>query len=278
MGERLNLKGYSKSTRTTYLSQFKLFMEFYPGRHPDSLTHEDIIQYLLYLIRKRNLSRSAQNQAINSIKFYFEKVLGDPRKTYHIDRPFRERRLPEILSQEEVVRLFDHAVNVKHRLMLMIIYSAGLRRSELLNLHVGDVDLERRVVFIRGGKGHKDRQSILAARLVDEVGAYVAMYKPQYWFFEGVRRSKYSATSLQKVFVRAHERSVIRKEVSLHTLRHSFATHMLEAGTSTRYIQELLGHESPKTTEIYTHVTKFAMDKLRSPFDQLPLSKPEGEV
>lgn len=278
IASKLKLKGYSYSTQSTYLSQFKLFMDHYTGIDPATLTYDDIIKYLLYLIEKRGLGRSTQNQAINAIKFYYEVVLGDVRRTYYIDRPKKERRLPEILSQEEVVCLFDHAGNLKHRLMLMIIYCGGLRRSELLNLHISDIDVERKVMFIRGGKGHKDRQTILAERLIGDLERYINEYKPQYWLFEGISRGKYSATSLHKVFVRAQMAAGIRKEVSLHTLRHSFATHLLEAGTSTRYIQALLGHESPKTTEIYTHVTRFGMDKLRSPFDQLPLPKaPESD-
>lgn len=153
--------------------------------------------------------------------------------------------------------------------MIMLIYSAGLRRSELLNLRTGDIDVARHTVFIRGGKGRRDRQSILAQSIIPLLQRYEKRYSTQFWLFEGPGGERYSESSLRQILNRAAKQAGITKQVRLHMLRHSFATHLLEAGTSTRYIQVLLGHESSQTTEVYTHVSRFALDKIQSPLDQL---------
>lgn len=277
--QKLKLRGYSENTQRTYLQQFKDFLLFFKGSHPLDLSDIEIRNYILYLIEQRKLSKSTQNQAINSIKFFYEKVLMQERKVYYIERPMKDRRLPEVLSQEEVISIFEALDNIKHRTMLMLIYSAGLRRSEMLNLRIGDVDYHRSIVFIRGGKGHKDRQSVLSQNLIPILQQYLNEHKPGFWLFEGADGERYSASSLQKILKRATKRAGVKKEVRLHMLRHSFATHLLESGTSTRYIQVLLGHESPKTTEIYAHVSRFALDKIQSPLDQIAFKKQikEGE-
>lgn len=192
---------------------------------------------------------------------------------YYLERPIKDKKLPEVLSQEEVMLIFEALDNLKHKVMLMLIYSAGLRRSELLNLRIGDVDFHRNIVFIRGGKGHKDRQSVLSQNLVPLLQQYLKEYSPGFWLFEGHQGERYSASSLQQVLKQATKKAGIRKFVRLHMLRHSFATHLLEAGTSTRYIQVLLGHESPQTTEIYAHVSRFALDRIQSPLDQMITKK-----
>jgi integrase/recombinase XerD len=280
MQQKLNLRGYSPTTIKTYLEQFKQFQRFYRPAPATELSEPEIRNYILYLIEKRKLSKSTQNQAINAIKFFFEKILKQERKVYELERPMRDRVLPEILSEEEVMQLFAAATNKKHRLILMLIYSGGLRRSELLNLRKGDVDTKRGVLFIKGGKGKKDRQTLLAKAVIPLVEEYLQAAKPFYWLFEGPDHKQYSATSLQAIFKRALNASGIQKRIHLHTLRHSFATHLLENGTSTRYIQELLGHGSPKTTEIYTHVSRVALNKIKSPLDNLmenKLLKNEGD-
>lgn len=269
MEQKLHLKGYSKSTAKTYMEQFKLFQRFYRPAMAGELSEVEIRNYILYLIEKRKLSKATQNQAINAIKFFYEKVLGQDRKVYQLERPMRDKVLPEILSEDEVLDIFSVDMNKKHRLMLMLIYSGGLRRSELLNLRKGDVDLKRGLMLVKGAKGRKDRQTVLAKSVRPLVEEYFKEWSPKYWFFEGLGHQQYSATSLQNIFRKAVAKAGIRKEVHLHTLRHSFATHLLESGTSTRYIQELLGHTSPKTTEIYTQVTRFALDKIKSPLDNI---------
>jgi len=267
--QKLKLRGYSENTQRTYLQMFKDFLRFYAQHNPVDLTEVEIRNYLIYLVEKKKISRSAQNQSINAIKFFYEKVLGQDRKVYHLERPMKEKRLPEVLSQEEIMRIFETLNNIKHRFMLMLIYSSGLRRSELLNLRIGDVDVNRNIVFIRGGKGRKDRQSVMAQSLNPLLTEYLAKYNPKFWLFEGPGNSRYSESSLRQILFRAAKAAGIKKQVRLHMLRHSFATHLLESGTSTRYIQVLLGHESPKTTEIYAHVSRFALDKIQSPLDQL---------
>jgi len=269
MEQKLTLRGYSENTMRTYLQHFKEFLLFYAPSHPIDIEETEIRNYILYLIEQRKLSKSTQNQAINSIKFFYEKVMMQDRKVYYLERPMKEKRLPEVLSQEEVFRVFEALDNIKHKAMLMLIYAAGLRRSEMLNLRIGDADFDRRIVFIRGGKGHKDRQSILSQSLIPLLDQYLKEYTPTLWLFEGQRGARYSASSLQQVFKQAATKAGLKKVVRLHMLRHSFATHLLEAGTSTRYIQVLLGHESPKTTEVYAHVSRFALDKIQSPLDQL---------
>lgn len=273
MEQKLVLRGYSVNTQRTYQQQFKEFLLFYKDAHPVDIEEAQIRNYLLYLIEHRKLSKSAQNQSVNAIKFFYEKVLRQERKVYYLERPMKDKKLPEVLSQEEVIDIFEALDNIKHRVMLMLIYAAGLRRSELLNLRVGDVDVNRNIVFIRGGKGHKDRQSVMSQNLVPLLQQYLKEHAPTLWLFEGVGREQYSATSLQQVLKQAVRRTGIKKSVRLHMLRHSFATHLLESGTSTRYIQVLLGHESPKTTEIYAHVSRFALDKIKSPLDNMPETK-----
>jgi site-specific recombinase XerD len=278
MAEKLSLRGYSANTAKTYLEQFKLYLRFYPDYKPEDLEEREITNYLLYLIEKKKISRSTQNQAINAIKFFYEKVLGQERKVYHLERPLKEKKLPLVLSQDEIISIFAAVNNIKHSAMLMLIYSAGLRRSELINLRVGDVDMDRHIVFIRGAKGRKDRQSLLARNLIPLLENYLQEYKPKYWMFEGERGKAYSESSLQKVFKQAIQKAGITKDAHLHTLRHSFATHLLESGASTRFIQVLLGHESSKTTEIYTRVTTFSLEKLRSPLDQLEVLDHKGKL
>ncbi|MBS1559939.1 MAG: tyrosine-type recombinase/integrase [Bacteroidetes bacterium] len=273
MEQKMHLKGYSPSTAKTYLDQFKRFLLFYRPHQPSELSEAEIRNYLLYLVEKKKVSRSAQNQAINAIKFFYEVVLKQERKVYYLERPMREFRLPSVLSQEEVLSLFKVTQNLKHKTMLMLIYSAGLRRGEMLRMRVGDIDFNRGTVLVKASKGRKDRQSILAQMLVPYLKKYLSEYKPAYWLFEGEKGGQYSERSIQQVLINAKKKAGIIKEATLHTLRHSFATHLLESGTSTRYIQVLLGHESSKTTEIYTHVSRFALDKIRSPLDDLAGSK-----
>lgn len=269
MEQKLHIRGYSPNTCKTYLHAFKEFLAFYAPTPPTGLTEIEIRNYQLHLVEHKRVSASTQNQSINSIKFFYEHVLNQPRKTYYLDRPLKERKLPVVLSESEIISLLGALSNLKHRTMLTLIYSAGLRRSELLNLRPGDIDTTRLTIFIRGGKGKKDRQSILARNIIPLLEQYRKEYAPAYWLFEGASGEQYSAASLQKVFKQALGKTSIEKDVSLHSLRHSFATHLLENGTSTRYIQVLLGHESPITTEIYTHVTKFGISKIKSPLDNL---------
>jgi integrase/recombinase XerD len=267
----LVLKNYSRNTIRTYRSMLGEFLNYYQKLDPLKITDEQIREYLLYLIEKRDISISYQNQSINAIKFYYEQVLGRPVKTYYIQRPKRGRVLPNVLSEEEVAMIIKHTENLKHRAMLSLIYSSGLRLGELIHLKILDIDSKRMIINVKHGKGNKDRISLLSEKVLIILREYFLKYKPREWLFEGQFGEQYSPTSVQKVFRQSLQKSGIKKKATVHTLRHSFATHLLERGTDLRYIQALLGHQNPKTTEIYTHITKKGMDKIKSPLDNLDL-------
>jgi site-specific recombinase XerD len=247
------------------------FLQYYRTLNPEIITEEQIREYLLYLIEQRDVSISYQNQSINAIKFYYEQVLGRPVRTYYIQRPKKERTLPNVLSEEEVLSILKSTDNLKHRAMLSLIYSSGLRLGELINLKLPDIDSKRMLVIVKQGKGKKDRVTLLSVKILQLLREYFKKYKPREYLFEGQFGEQYSPTSVQKVFRMAKQKAGIKKKATVHTLRHSFATHLLERGTDLRYIQSLLGHQSAKTTEIYTHITKRGLDKITSPLDNLEL-------
>lgn len=265
----LRLRRYSSHTIKAYKSHLKLFFEHFPSRKPESLTDEDVRSYLNYLILKKKISTSYQNQAVNAAKFYFETVLGRPRQVYHLERPKREERLPTVLNSSEVKKIFSVIDNLKHRCIIYLIYSAGLRLGEVVNLKIGDVDSNRMLLHIRAAKGKKDRYTILSPAVLEMLREYYKQYVPAEWLFEGIKGDRYSMRSVQTIFAKALQKTGIRKRATVHTLRHSFATHLLESGVDLRYIQELLGHESTRTTEIYTHVSNRNLSKIESPIEKL---------
>lgn len=216
------------------------------------------------------MSRSYHRQVVGARRFLFETVLGDPRMALAIPRPKKEERLPVVLSAEEVAALLARTRNLKHRALLMLLYSSGLRVSEVVRLRVEDLDADRRLLRVRRGKGRKDRYTLLARRAVEAVSVYCRAYPIGPWLFPGGRQDRHLTTrSVQRVVARSARAAGITKNVTPHTLRHSFATHLLEAGTNLRIIQELLGHQSSRTTEIYTHVARSTFEAVRSPLDNL---------
>lgn len=267
--ELLLRKRYSQNTINIYSRYFIQFMEYFHHQELECITHQQINTYLLDLIESRNMSGSQQNQRINAIKFYYEKVLGRKQEYFQISRPRKETKLPTILTLEEVEKMFLLTKNLKHKCILMTIYSAGLRRSELINLKIADVDSQRMLIKVCGGKGKKDRFTLLSEKLVIELREYYRKYRPNIWLFEGQEGGQYSPASIEKLFREALRRAGINKYATPHSLRHSFATHLLEQGINLRYIQELLGHASTKTTEIYTRVASNALRKIRNPLDDL---------
>lgn len=264
--ELLIRKRYSAATIRNYCSQFEMFANFF-GIPIEQLTTENVETYMIHLIEEKKVSISTQNIAINAIKFYFEQVRKGPQRHYNFDRPLKENKLPVVFSEAEVQQLFASCKNLKHNTMLRLIYAAGLMRSELLALRLTDIDRSRNLITIRQGKGKKDRITLLSGKIRVQIDQYIAAYNPKHWLFESVSEEQYSESSLHKVFAKALALSGIRKEASLHTLRHSFATHLLERGTDIRYIQVLLGHNSSKTTERYTHLTKKGFENIVSPLD-----------
>lgn len=264
---KIQLMRYSESTRKVYYHMFREFLKFNYPKKLYNITETDIYRYQTYIVTQKKCSRSYQNQSINAIKFYLEKVLNQEQKCYALERPKKIQQLPEVLGENEVLRILKSTRNLKHKAILTTIYSAGLRMAELVNLKVSDIDSENMRIWIRCGKGAKDRITVLSPSLLAILRIYFKQYRPHVFLFESPDRKPYSPTSVRKILQRATKKAGIAKRVKPHTLRHSFATHLLEQGINLRYIQTLLGHTSPKTTEIYTHVSSKKLDEVSSPLD-----------
>lgn len=260
---------YSEHTIETYKSCFEEFINFYQRYEISLIDEAMIIDFLRYLVTERKVSVSYQNQAINAIKFYYERVLGGQRKVYYIDRPQADKLLPVVLSEDEVAAILNATFNLKHKAILMTIYSAGLRVGEAVRLCINDIDSKRMQIRVVQSKGRKDRYTLLSKKTLDMLRSYFMAYHPKKWLFEGPDGGPYSDSSIQAILKSAANRAGIKKRITVHTLRHSFATHLLENGVDLRYIQSLLGHSSSKTTEIYTHVTTKGFGQIVSPLDRL---------
>jgi len=273
METQLKLKGYSPKTRKAYLGQaFRFFAT--QGKELQDVKCGDVREYILNLLDDKECSHAYVSQCISAVKFLFHQVLGRFDVMTDIPRPKKENKLPLVLSQDEVSKIFASILNVKHRNILLLTYSAGLRVGEVVRLKVEDIDSERMLIHIRQGKGRKDRYTMLSPYVLTELREYARKYRPETWLFPGNKEGGHlTERSVQKVFENACEKAGIKKDVSVHTLRHSFATHLLEGGTDLRYIQELLGHKSSKTTEIYTHVSEQTIGKIQSPLDKLFLDR-----
>ena len=274
--QKLEERRYSESTVRAYVPLFEEFLNHFPDLDISELGEKEIMEFSRYLVTERKVSISYQNQAINAAKFYFEKVKGGEKKYYHVDRPIREKALPEVCSEEEIVAILKATENLKHKAILMTIYSAGLRISELINLKIKDIDSKRMQIRVEQAKGKKDRYTILSTRTLMILREYIKKERPFFYLFEGQGSTssnpvKYSSTSIGSILKASVSKTTIKKRVTVHTLRHSFATHLLERGTDIRYIQSLLGHDSPKTTQIYTHITTKGFDQLISPMDGLDI-------
>ncbi len=263
---KLELKRYALNTCKIYISLFEKFINHYPQKDIVALSEQEIRKYLQLLIQE-NKSNSYINQTINSIKFYYEVVMGMPNRFYSIERPRKEQKLPQVLSKEEILAIIANTNNIKHRCIVSLLYSAGLRRSELLDLKVEDIDSKRMLIHIKNAKNNKDRYSLLSETALKELRIYYKEWKPKKYLFEGMLEQKYSVESVAKIVRRAGDKAGIRRRVTPHMLRHSFATHLLENGTDIRYIQSLLGHSSTKTTEIYTQVAVNNFKSIKNPLD-----------
>ncbi|HHU70849.1 MAG TPA: tyrosine-type recombinase/integrase, partial [Clostridiales bacterium] len=252
MEEELVLKGYSKKTIKSYIGHIRRF-ETFIEKQLNSINTADIKRYTLYLINEKKTSHSFANQAISAIKFLWINILHMPdNEIEYLPRPKKEKKLPNVLSKEEVFSILKSVDNEKHKTILFLIYSAGLRLGEVVRLQMNDIDGKRMLIKIRQGKGRKDRYTLLLEVALKQLRKYYSIYRPEKWLFPGGKEGSYlTERSVQKIFEMACEKAKIRADVSVHTLRHSFATHLLESGTDLRYIQELLGHSSSKTTEIY---------------------------
>lgn len=263
---------FSENTIKSYTEALRIFLRYHNNKNVQEITQDDITNFNLGYIIKNNYSASYQNQVINGIKHFFDRFQNLNLNIDDIERPKKQFKLPSVLSLEEIQRLLNSIGNIKHKTMLTLIYSCGLRSGELLNLNVRDVDSNRMIIHIHQAKGKKDRMVPLAPSALELLRKYYLQFKPKEMLFTGVNGAKYSRTSLQAVLKKALKLAKIHKKCTLHTLRHSYATHLLESGVNLRYIQEILGHNSPKTTQIYTHVSSEESRKVASPLEKIQLN------
>jgi site-specific recombinase XerD len=267
--QQIHLKGYSSSTLKTYKNEFAIFLQYLKNKEVITCNPDDIKNYLFHCIYEQKITEASVHSRINAIKFYFEKVLFKKDFFIEIPRPKKANQLPKVFAKSDVKKLFEVTTNLKHNTMLKLCYGLGLRVSEIINLKISDIDSKNMQVFIERAKGKKDRYANLPETILEQLRAYFIEYKPKIYLFEGQYGGKYSTRSAQQVFKTALERSKINKDLGIHSLRHSFATHLLEQGTDIRFIQELLGHKDIKTTLLYTHVSDKSIRKIISPLDSL---------
>lgn len=269
MEDLLDLNGYSNKTKKVYLNHINNFF-LYNHKIPENVQEEDIKNYILFLLEDKGCSHSYVNQSLSSLKFFCKNVLGKEELFIKLPRPKKNNKLPKVLSKKEVLRILNVVKNMKHKLLLTLTYSGGLRVSEVVKLKIDDVDRDRMLILVRQGKGAKDRYTLLSQMASKMLGKYIYRYKPDNWLFPGRDRTKnMNERTAQKVFKNACKKARVSKKVSIHSLRHSFATHLLEQGVDIRYIQELLGHKDTRTTEIYTHVSRFDLKKIKNPLDKI---------
>ncbi|WP_405384368.1 tyrosine-type recombinase/integrase [Maribacter sp. LLG6340-A2] len=269
MHDQLLLKGYSDNTKRIYMAEFYHLLKLlktYPVEQLDTVRLKD---YFLYCVEKEGMGERKMNGKINAIKFYFEQVLHRPRMFFDIPRPKKPLVLPKMLSKEQVRKVFHSVDNLKHLVALKLCYGAGLRVSEVVNIKINDIDSTRMVIHVVGAKGKKDRYVPLPEKLLPLLREYFKKYRPKEYLFEGKYGGAYSKSSVQQVFKKAMKIAGIRKKIGIHGLRHSYATHLLEDGADMRFIQELLGHNSITTTQVYTKVTPQRLSKVKSPLDSL---------
>ena len=269
MEEEIKLKGYSFKTKNSYMSHIKRVSSFI-NKNLDEITNQDVRQFSLFLLENRNVSHSYVNQAISAIKFLCNEVLRQNKIIELMPRPKKENKLPNVLSFQNVTKILLALKNEKHKTILFLIYSAGLRVGEVIKLKPKDIDSQRMLIHVIQGKGKKDRYTVLSEIALEQLRKYYKLYKPEIWLFPGQDCTEYiTERTVQRVFENACNIAKITQKATVHTLRHSFATHLLEGGIDLRYIQELLGHASSKTTEIYTHVTQKSISNIESPLDKL---------
>jgi integrase/recombinase XerD len=267
--QKLSVQNYSNQTIRSYISALNTFIKFVKATNVTELNAQTVLDYLEYCKNHKKYSLSSMKQAYSAIRFLFINVL-EKEFPQSLRFKFRnEERLPSVLSVSDIQKIFQVTDNLKHQTILKLIYAAGLRISELLNLKISDLDFSRLTIRVSQGKGNKDRVVMLAEKLVPQIEAYIEYYQPRVYLIENPAGGKYSTTSIRSFLKRSVQKAGIKSHVTAHTLRHSFATHLLEQGTDIRYIQELLGHKKLETTQIYTHVSKKSLSKITSPFDKI---------
>jgi integrase/recombinase XerD len=268
----MEVKRYSPNTIESYTNALLVFFSYHHKKEVTQITNQDVMEFNTQYILKKKLSATYQSQFINALKLFYQTVKIHKLEIDKLIRPQQGLKLPKVISEEEVAALINACKNLKHKTMLSLIYSAGLRRSELINLLKTDIDSKRMMITIRNAKGMKDRNVPLSPVVLTMLRNYYIAFKPEKYLFEGQFGGQYSTRSLDNVLKNAAHVAGIKKNINLHMLRHSYATHLLEAGTNLRHIQELLGHKSPKTTQLYTHVSTEQLGKIASPLDKLKLN------
>lgn len=264
-------KRYSPRTIEAYSALVHSYLSVLKSKDPALLSEADIGRYITKYYVQPGHSRSYQNQAVNALKLFYRTEFGKEIGVSVSLRPKTEHQLPNVLSQDEVRAILSSFTNTKHKTIFFLIYSGGLRIGEVVSLTLTDIDSKRGIVRIRNSKGAKDREVPLSRTALEQLRTYYKVYKPKDYLFEGQFGGSYSTRSVQVLFNKALKGCGIKKKATVHTLRHSYATHLLENGTDLRIIQELLGHKSSKTTEIYTHVSQRTKQKIPNPLDQLNL-------
>lgn len=262
---------YSDSTIKTYMKNIQQFLKYFPDKSIHSINNDDIHYYNYEIMVRKNRSHNAQNQFLSALRLFLRTIAHSSIDFDEVERAKKSRKLPEVFSKKEVEKIIQSTSNQKHRTMLLLVYGCGLRRNEISGLRLTDVDSERKILHIRKGKGAKHRIIPLSDKLIETLRSYYKTHKPKRYLFETGEGKPYPGETAYKVFKRALEKSGVNKKVGIHTLRHSYATHLLENGTDLRYIQELLGHKNSKTTEIYTHVSTQDISNIGNPSDDLDI-------
>lgn len=267
--DQLKLKAYSSNTIKTYATEFGHLLKTIQNYPVNDLSQERLRDYFLYCIEKEKIKENHLNSRINAIKFYYENVLHYPKMFFDIPRPKKPKLLPKMLSKNEIKRIFECTENPKHLLMLKLCYGMGLRVSEITNLKIEHINTSDMLVLISASKGKKDRYTNLPESVLILLREYYKEFKPKIYLFESQYGGQYTTRSVQAVFKTAMRKAKIHKTIGIHGLRHSYATHLIESGADIRFLQELLGHNSLKTTQIYTHITDVSKSKIKSPLDNL---------
>jgi len=269
--KQLIIENYSEQTIRNYTSALKLFLKYIKNLKAKKVTNKEIQNYLYYCKTEKKYSYSSMKQVVATISYLYKKILKKPVPSALEVKFRRPGVLPAVLSVKEITKILNATRNLKHKTIVLLIYSAGLRLNELLELKIADIDSAVMKIHIKQGKGKKDRYVMLSENVLKLLREYYKIYRPKKYIFEGQYGGKYSPTSVQNVFRRALKNAGINKKVTVHTLRHSFATHLLDSGTDIRYIQELLGHKKLETTQIYTHISSYSINKIKSPADKLEM-------
>ena len=267
--QEMRLRNYSQKTIQAYKSCIRSLIQYFDPKHPREISSDEIRSFLLSLFEEKRWKASSVDQMFNALRFLYVELYKMPFILGNIPWLRMEKKLPHVLSQNEILKTFSSVNNLKHKTLLMLIYSAWLRVGESMRLKISDIDSERKMIHLRNAKGGKDRYTLLSDAAWGMLRKYYTLYRPKEYLFEGQDKRKHlSERSIQNIFERAINDAGIKKPISLHGLRHNFATHLLESGVDLQYIQELLGHNSSNTTEIYTHVSKKSLGKILNPLDQ----------